>query len=121
VKRSTAILLGDIVEAAQLIQQYTKGVTFEAFAENAEKQDAVVRRLEVIGEAAKALPMDFRDSHPSVPWREIAGARDVLVHEYFRVDLELAWAMVQKDVPSLLARVSEILEAAQDLQSSDEP
>lgn len=97
-----------------LIQQYTAGVSFEVFAGNFEKQDAVIRRLEIIGEAVKALPPEFRDRHSSVPWRDIAGARDVLIHEYFRVDLQLAWAMLQTDIPALLARVAEILAGADD-------
>jgi uncharacterized protein with HEPN domain len=100
---------GDIAEAAELIQRYIAGVTFESFAADAEKQDAVIRRLEIIGEAVKALPQDFRDDHPSVPWREIAGARDILVHQYFRVDLDLTWAMVTTELPKLSVQVAAIL------------
>jgi uncharacterized protein with HEPN domain len=66
-RRSVAILLGDIAEAAELIQRYVAGVTFESFVADPEKQDAVMRRLEIMGEAVKALPQDFRDEHPSVP------------------------------------------------------
>ncbi|MDP2959544.1 MAG: DUF86 domain-containing protein [Longimicrobiales bacterium] len=108
--RGTRILLGDILEAAELLERYTRDLTFEQFAEDTEKQDAVARRLEVIGEATKALPQDLRERYPAVPWREIAGARDVLIHEYFRIDLELAWQMVQEDVPDLAEQVRTILE-----------
>jgi uncharacterized protein with HEPN domain len=66
--------------------------------------------LEIIGEAVKALPLELREHYPSIPWREISGARDVLIHEYFRMDLELAWAMVQDAVPALARQVSRILE-----------
>ena len=76
-KRSPSILLGDILEGAALLARYTSGLTFDEFAENTEKQDAVARRLEVIGEAVKGLPQSLRESHPDEPWREIAGARDV--------------------------------------------
>jgi uncharacterized protein with HEPN domain len=69
-----------------------------------------MRRLEIMGEAVKALPQDFRDDHPSVPSREIAGARDILVHQYFRVDLDLTWAMVTTELPRLSAQVATILE-----------
>jgi uncharacterized protein with HEPN domain len=69
----------------------------------------VVRRLEIIGEAVKGIPDNVRARHPAVPWREIAGARDVLIHEYFRVDLEMTWAMVRRDLPTLETQVREIL------------
>lgn len=109
--RSARILLGDILEAAELLERYTAGLTRKEFADNIEKQDAVARRLEIIGESVKRLPEDLREQHPDVPWREIAGARDVLVHEYFRIDVDLAWEMVKQDVPELAARVRSILGA----------
>lgn len=107
--RGPAIRLRDILEAAELLAQYVGDLTFDEFERNTEKQDAVARRLEVIGEAVKGLPKELRDANPEVPWRDIAGARDILVHEYFRIDLDLAWEMVQHDVPRLAARVREIL------------
>jgi uncharacterized protein with HEPN domain len=69
----------------------------------------VIRRLEIIGEAVKGIPDDLRAEHPKVPWRDIAGARDVLIHEYFRVDLEMAWDMVHQDLPPLEAEVRRML------------
>ena len=109
--RSAQILLGDILHAAELLERYTAGLTPKDFADNIEKQDAVARRLEIIGEAVKRLPEDLRQQHPDVRWREIAGARDVIIHQYFQIDVELAWAMVQQDVPELAARVRAILAA----------
>lgn len=108
--RGVSLLVGEILEAIALIQGYTRGLTFPAFAASREKQDAVVRRLIIIGEAVKALPDAFRAEHPELPWRDIAGARDILIHEYFRVDLELAWAMVETDLPILADRLRAILD-----------
>ncbi len=112
--RSARILLGDILEAAELLERYTAGISHQQFANNLEKQDAVARRIEVIGEAVKGLPESLRQRHPEVPWREIAGARDVLIHEYFRIDVRLAWEMVQKDIPDLAAKVRKILGELED-------
>ncbi|MDZ4257016.1 MAG: DUF86 domain-containing protein [Gemmatimonadales bacterium] len=109
--RTVPLLLGELVDAAELVARYTAGLTFDDFAASIEKQDAVVRRLAVIGEAVKGLPESFRSRHPEIPWRSIAGARDVLVHEYFRVDLELAWEMVQHDLPELARNVRSIIAA----------
>ena len=66
--------------------------------------------LEIIGEAAKGIPEDLRSKYPAIPWRDITGARDVLVHEYFRIDLEMAWDMVHEDLPALKQEVERILE-----------
>lgn len=109
--RAVPLLLGELLEASDLIARYTADLAFEEFAANIEKQDAVVRRLAVIGEAVKGLPEAFRAQYPEVPWRSIAGARDVLVHEYFRVDLELAWEMVQTELPRLAKQVRAIVAA----------
>ncbi len=108
--RSAKSLLHDILQAAELLGQYTSGLSLEEFAENTEKQDAVARRIEIMGEAVKGLPQDLRDRNPEVPWRDIAGARDVLVHEYFRIDLDLAWDMVKGDIPQLADQIRRILE-----------
>jgi uncharacterized protein with HEPN domain len=109
VSRSPRILLEDILESIGRIEAYLEGVTRADFEGDTEKQDALVRRLEIIGQAVKGLPQDLRDLHPQVPWREIAGARDILAHEYFRVDLDLAWDMLQHNVPELKRNVEEIL------------
>ena len=107
--RTVEILLGDILEASELLDEYTRGLSYEQFCANTEKQDAVARRIEIIGEAVKRLPQELRDQYADIPWREIAGARDVLIHEYFRIDLELAWEMVRDDVPAFAARIREIV------------
>jgi len=80
VSRSPRILLEDILESIMRIEEYLAGVTQSQFASDTEKQDAVIRRLEVIGQAVKGIPLDLRQRHPEVPWRQIAGARDILAH-----------------------------------------
>jgi uncharacterized protein with HEPN domain len=111
VSRAVPLLLGEMLDAMALVRQYIAGLSYSDFASNMEKQDAVVRRLGVIGEAVKGLPDPFREQHPEVPWRTIAGARDILVHEYFRVDVALAWEMAQADLPKLERQVRAIMAA----------
>lgn len=108
--RAIDILLGEILEAIELVQHYTEGLSYEAFEANVEKQDSVLRRLEIIGEAVKGIPDELRSAYPDTPWSDISGARDILIHEYFRVDLELAWEMVQDDLPSLAKEVRRMLQ-----------
>jgi len=92
----------DIIESAQKILAYTAGVTFTEFQINDEKQDAVLRRILVIGEATKRLSPEFKQLYPDIPWRDIAGIRDIIVHEYNRVDVERIWDVVENDLPILL-------------------
>ncbi len=92
----------DIIESVQKILAYTAGVTFTEFQINDEKQDAVLRRILVIGEATKRLSLEFKQLYPEIPWRDIAGIRDIIVHEYSRVDVERIWDVVENDLPILL-------------------
>ena len=107
--RDFKVYLDDILEASERIRSYTAGFTFPAFQEDRKTVDAVLRNLEVIGEAIKQLPAAVRDQYPDVPWRKIAGLRDILIHEYFGVDLEVIWDLVTDKLSELEARVKEIL------------
>ncbi len=92
----------DIVEAIKLILRYVEAVDLDTLAVNIEKQNAILRRITIIGEATKRLSKDFRGQHPTIPWKEIAGMRDVITHDYDEVDLDEVWTVINKNLPQLL-------------------
>jgi uncharacterized protein with HEPN domain len=112
-KKIPTPFLEDILKSIALISEYLSEIKYDKqrFLEDFEKQDSVIRRIEVIGEATKRLESDFRDQFPNIPWRNMAGMRDVLIHEYDQVDLELVWKTVTEDLPLLQQELSKILEA----------
>lgn len=93
-----------ILDAISAIEQFTQNVEFEGFIENKLLQDGIARELEIIGEASKKLSPDFKSLHNDLPWQDIAGMRDKLIHEYFGVDLVVVWETVKQDLPSLNKR-----------------
>jgi uncharacterized protein with HEPN domain len=99
----------DIVEAIDRIVRYTAGMTYEEFAADTKTQDAVIRNLEILGEAVRSLPEAFKDQYPDVPWREIRRMRDRLIHHYFGVSLKIVWETVQTDIPALRKQLRTIL------------
>jgi uncharacterized protein with HEPN domain len=94
--------LDDILEAIERIRCYTEGVSFEQFAADGKTVDAVIRNLTVIGEASRHIPDDVQASAPQVPWADMRGIRNVVIHEYFGVSLPILWATVQQDLPPLV-------------------
>ena len=106
------IYLGHIREALQDVEQYAS-VGRDAFMTDKMRQDALLRKLEVIGEAVKNLSEDSKGRRREIPWRQIAGIRDRLTHDYFGVDLGLVWVTVEKDVPKLKAAVEQLLAEAE--------
>lgn len=93
--------LKHILDAISKIEEYVKGTKREKFLEDSRTQDAVVRELEVIGEATKRLSKEIRQQYPGIPWVEVAGTRDRLIHAYFDVDLAEVWETVKRDIPRL--------------------
>jgi uncharacterized protein with HEPN domain len=101
--------LKHIVDAISKIEDYVKNVKREKFLKDAKTQDAVVRELEVIGEATKRLSGDIRQRYPGIPWAAVAGTRDRLIHAYFDVDLEEVWKTVRDDIPRLKRTVEKMI------------
>lgn len=114
-ERSLSEFLQDILDTIADIETFTANVEFEAFQGNREKVLAVVKSIEILGEAVKKIPDDIRNQYPEIPWKAIAGMRDVLVHEYWGIDINVVWATVQEGLPPLKAV---IIEAAGKLQSN---
>jgi len=100
-RRNARLLLQDMLESLEKIERYTTGLTFERFAWDDRTVDAVVRNLEIIGEAAQQIPSEVRERYPEVPWRRVIGLRNVVVHEYFAVDVEIVWTVVRQSLPEL--------------------
>jgi len=108
-KREYTDYLLDILEAAAKVRQFVKDVEFETFCANDEKVFAVIRALEIIGEAAKNIPKSIRGRYTEIPWEDIVGMRNKVIHDYFGVDLEVIWKTLHEDLPPLQAAVAKIL------------
>lgn len=104
-KDDPTIFLDHILECIELIEKYIKGKTKEEFLKDVQLQDSVIRRIEIIGEAVKNIPIDIKGKYPDIEWRKIAGMRDVLIHEYFGIDLPMAWRVASSDIPELKRKI----------------
>ncbi len=103
--------LADILQAAKAVQRFTDGVLLEDFKANEEKYEAVNRKFEIIGEAARRLSPEARNKFPEIPWKLITAMRNIIIHDYDDVDLDIVWATVQKDIPTLVEKLEAYLAA----------
>ncbi len=108
-KKDTKVFLEHIFECIELIELYIADQTFESFKNSIQLQDSLIRRLEIIGEAIKNLPDNFKKKFPEVAWKNIAGMRDILIHKYFGVDLDLTWRVLTNEIPKLKKQIHSIL------------
>lgn len=106
--KENRIYLQHIRDAINKIFEYTKEGR-EIFLKDSKAQDAVIRNLEIIGEAVKNVSQSLRAKYPDIPWKQIAGMRDEMIHEYFGVDLEIVWNVVVKDLPTLKEKIDQLL------------
>lgn len=107
--KSAKPFLEHILASIGIIGDYLGGKSFDDFAEDVGTQDAVMRRMEIIGEAAKNVPPEFRKRHPGIPWVEMAGMRDMLIHQYFGVSLRVVWDTAKESLPPLSKKVERLL------------
>ena len=103
--------LSDIRDSIEKILRYVHGMDFDGFSQDERTIDAVVRNFEIIGEAARNVPDDFKNSHPDISWPEMVGMRNTLIHVYFGVDVPVLWDTIVNDLPTLLSTIRELIES----------
>jgi len=105
------IFIKHILDCVSEIEEFTKNInTKDKFLQKKVVCEAVIRKIEVIGEAVKNIPLTFRNKYPQIPWKGIAGMRDKLIHHYFEIDLNRVWVAVKEEIPALKKQIEEILE-----------
>lgn len=109
--RALSDFLQDILDGIQEIEAFTTGIDFESFKSNREKILAIIKLLEILGEAVGKIPEAMRQQYPNINWKEVVGMRNSLVHEYWGVDVGVVWATVQEDVPVLKETIREMLKS----------
>ena len=103
------IFLRDILESIELIEKRMNGITYDNFIGNIDLHDMVIRRLEIIGEAVRNLPKEFRQKHPNIDWQSPADMRSVLIHGYFGIDLKVVWDTISNNLPPFKKQIKNLL------------
>jgi uncharacterized protein with HEPN domain len=119
--RDSRLHVEDILRAVQKIREYSAGMDRDAFLADGRTVDAVIRNLEVIGEAARCVPEEIRRLAPGIEWRKVVGLRDVLIHAYFGVDLDIVWDIVSNKIPELEDRIQTLLRRMGTTDDEDRP
>lgn len=120
-RRDFLLFLEDIMVCIEKLEKYTQGLTFQQFSKNEMAVDAVIRNFEVIGEAVKKIPKELKQKYPDVEWNEATGFRDVLIHDYFGIDLEAVWDTLKKNVPVFKEKLTRLLVCEKQTGSSADP
>lgn len=115
--RDVSLYLQDILDAMLAIEKFVEGLSFENFKDDDKTSSAVIRKFEIIGEAARQVPDDMRKKYNQLPWKEMAGMRDRLIHSYFGVKHELVWHTIKDVIPTVKPRIQEVLQKI--VKSSD--
>ena len=115
--RDIFLYVKDIISAIEDIQAFAAGMKFEEFVGDKKTSMAVIRELEIIGEAAKGIPDPVRVQHPDIPWKQMSGMRDRLIHAYFQIDYQLVWRTIQETLPKLLAPLKSLLDQVESKKS----
>lgn len=107
-KRDLNLFIEDIKNSIKNIGEFSKGLTLDKFSKNNLRQSAIIRQLEIMGEAVKNIPDSFKERYPNIPWRKIAGFRDILSHAYFGVNIERVWNIIEIDLPKLKEEINKL-------------
>ena len=107
-KRDIGLFIEDILNSIKNIEEFSKNLDKKKFSKNKLRQSAIIRQLEIIGEAVKNIPNTFREKYPKIIWKDIAGLRDILSHAYFGVNVDRVWKIIEADLPKLKEEISKI-------------
>lgn len=108
-KKAYSLYLEDILNAMRKIESYTSGMSYEDFIKNPMACDAVIRNLEIIGEAARSIPQSIRQKHSEIPWSRMIGLRNIMIHQYANVDLGIVWTIITKNIPGTKSMIEDLL------------